>query len=87
MSRIKSSDTRPEMQVRSLLHRLGYRYALHRRDLPGVPDLVFPSGRKIVLVQGCFYPGRFLNPGDGSAHSELHLELPWHRLALPSAGL
>lgn len=55
MSRIKSSDTRPEMQVRRLLHRLGYRYALHRRDLPGVPDLVFPSRRKIIFVQGCFW--------------------------------
>jgi DNA mismatch endonuclease (patch repair protein) len=55
MSRIRSSDTRPEMQVRRLLHGLGYRYVLHRRDLPGVPDLVFPSRRKIVFVQGCFW--------------------------------
>jgi DNA mismatch endonuclease, patch repair protein len=55
MSRIRCSDTRPEMPVRRLLHRLGYRYALHRRDLPGVPDLVFPSRRKIVFIQGCFW--------------------------------
>ena len=55
MSRIKSCDTRPEMQVRRLLHGLGYRYILHLRDLPGVPDLVFPSRRKIVPVQGCFW--------------------------------
>ncbi|MFZ0320420.1 MAG: DNA mismatch endonuclease Vsr, partial [Candidatus Sulfotelmatobacter sp.] len=55
MSRIRSSDTGPEMQVRHLLHRLGYRYALHRRDLPGVPDLVFTSRRKVVLVHGCFW--------------------------------
>ncbi|MGA8764048.1 MAG: DNA mismatch endonuclease Vsr [Candidatus Sulfotelmatobacter sp.] len=55
MSRIRSCDTRPEMQVRRLLHGIGYRYVLHRRDLPGVPDLVFPSRRKIVLVQGCFW--------------------------------
>ena len=55
MSRIRSSDTRPEMQVRRLLHGLGYRYVLHRRDLPGAPDLVFPSRRKIVFVQGCFW--------------------------------
>lgn len=54
-SRIRSSDTRPEMQVRRLLHRLGYRYVLHRRDLPGVPDLVFPSRRKIVFIHGCFW--------------------------------
>ena len=55
MGRIRSSDTRPEMHVRRLLHRLGYRYVLHRRDLPGVPDLVFPSRKKIVFVQGCFW--------------------------------
>jgi DNA mismatch endonuclease (patch repair protein) len=55
MSRIRSTDTQPEMQVRRLLHGLGYRYALHRRDLPGVPDLVFPSRSKIVFVQGCFW--------------------------------
>jgi DNA mismatch endonuclease (patch repair protein) len=55
MSRIRSSDTRPEMQIRRLLHGLGYRYVLHRRDLPGVPDLVFPSRRKIIFIQGCFW--------------------------------
>jgi len=55
MSRIKSSDTLPEMQIRRLLHRLGYRYVLHRRDLPGAPDLVFPTRRKIVFVHGCFW--------------------------------
>ena len=55
MSRIRSSDTQPEMQIRRLLHGLGYRYILHKRDLPGVPDLVFPSRRKIVFIQGCFW--------------------------------
>jgi DNA mismatch endonuclease, patch repair protein len=55
MSRIRSTDTHPEMLVRRLLHGLGYRYALHRRDLPGVPDLVFPSRRKVILVHGCFW--------------------------------
>jgi DNA mismatch endonuclease, patch repair protein len=50
-----SNDTRPKMQVRRLLHGLGYRYVLHRRDLPGVPDLVFPSRRKIVFVHGRFW--------------------------------
>ncbi|SRR5581483_409859 len=55
MSRIRSSDTGPEMQVRRMLHALGYRYALHRRDLPGVPDLVFPSRRKIIFIHGCFW--------------------------------
>jgi len=55
MSRIRSVNTKPEMLVRRLLHGIGYRYALHRRDLPGVPDLVFPSRRKIIFVQGCFW--------------------------------
>jgi DNA mismatch endonuclease (patch repair protein) len=43
------------MQVRRLLHGLGYRYVLHRRDLPGVPDLVFPSRKTIIFVHGCFW--------------------------------
>jgi len=55
MARIRSKDTKPEMLIRRMLHRLGYRYALHRRDLPGAPDLVFPARRKIILVHGCFW--------------------------------
>lgn len=55
MSRIRSKDTKPEMLIRRMLHRLGYRYSLHRRDLPGAPDLVFPSRRKVILVHGCFW--------------------------------
>ncbi len=55
MSRIRNRNTRPEMIVRSLAHRLGYRFRLHRKDLPGKPDLVFPSRRKVVFVHGCFF--------------------------------
>jgi DNA mismatch endonuclease, patch repair protein len=55
MSRIRGKDTRPEMIVRRLLHNAGYRYRLHRRDLPGKPDLVFVSRRSVVLVHGCFW--------------------------------
>jgi len=55
MSRIRNRDTRPEMVVRSMVHRMGYRYRLHRKDLPGKPDLVFPSRRRIIFVQGCFF--------------------------------
>jgi DNA mismatch endonuclease (patch repair protein) len=55
MSRIRNRNTRPEMVVRSLTHRMGYRYRLHRKDLPGRPDLVFPSRRKIIFVHGCFF--------------------------------
>lgn len=57
MSRIKSKNTKPEITVRSLLHRLGYRFRLHKRDLPGCPDIVLPRYRKIILVQGCFWHG------------------------------
>ncbi len=57
MSRIRSKDTRPEMAVRSLLHRMGFRFRIHRKDLPGRPDIVLPRHRKIVLIQGCFWHG------------------------------
>ena len=57
MSRIRSKDTKPEMAVRRLLHGLGYRYVLHDTRLPGKPDLVFPSRRKVVFVHGCFWHG------------------------------
>lgn len=57
MRRVKGKDTRPEMQVRRLLHAAGYRYRLHRRDLPGTPDLAFPGRRKAVFVHGCFWHG------------------------------
>ncbi len=55
MARVTSTDTKPEMTVRRLLHGLGYRYRLHRADLPGRPDLTFPSRRKVVFVNGCFW--------------------------------
>jgi DNA mismatch endonuclease (patch repair protein) len=55
MSSIRKKDTRPEMIVRKLVHAMGYRFRLHRSDLPGTPDLVFPSRRKIIQVQGCFW--------------------------------
>jgi len=51
----RAKDTKPELMVRRLLFRLGYRFRLHRRDLPGTPDLVFPSRRKAVFVHGCFW--------------------------------
>ncbi|WP_082517562.1 very short patch repair endonuclease [Variovorax sp. Root318D1] len=57
MSRIRSKDTKPELAVRSILHGLGYRFRLHRKDLPGHPDIVLPRHRKIILVQGCFWHG------------------------------
>lgn len=55
MARIGGKDTAPEMSVRRLLHSLGYRYRLYRRDLPGTPDIVFPARRKVIFVHGCFW--------------------------------
>lgn len=55
MSGIRSKNTRPEIKVRSLLHQFGYRFRIHRRDLPGNPDIVMPKYRRIIFVQGCFW--------------------------------
>ncbi|MGI0527307.1 very short patch repair endonuclease [Rhizobium giardinii] len=55
MSRIRSKDTGPEMTVRRFIHSLGYRYRLHRKDLPGKPDIVLGSRRKIIEVRGCYW--------------------------------
>lgn len=57
MSRVKGKNTKPEIAVRSLLHRMGYRFRLHRRDLPGCPDVVLPKHRKVIFVHGCFWHG------------------------------
>ena len=55
MRAIRSRDMKPEMVVRKLIHGMGYRYRLHRSDLPGKPDLVFPSRKKVIFVHGCFW--------------------------------
>lgn len=55
MRRIRSKDMKPEMVVRRLAHGMGYRYRLHRRDLPGKPDLVFGPRRAVIFVHGCFW--------------------------------
>lgn len=55
MALVRNKDTKPEIAVRRLVHRLGYRYRLHRRDLPGCPDLVFPSRRAVIFINGCFW--------------------------------
>ncbi|MGA0533487.1 very short patch repair endonuclease [Hansschlegelia sp. KR7-227] len=57
MRAVKGRDTRPEMVVRRAAHALGYRFRLHRKDLPGSPDLVFPSRKKAIFVHGCFWHG------------------------------
>ena len=55
MSQIRNKNTRPEILVRSIVHRMGYRYALHRKDLPGHPDIVLVRHKKIIFVHGCFW--------------------------------
>ncbi|MCX6827710.1 MAG: DNA mismatch endonuclease Vsr [candidate division Zixibacteria bacterium] len=55
MSRIRGGHTKPEIFLRRLLWHCGYRYRLHRKDLPGTPDIVFPSRKKVILVHGCFW--------------------------------
>jgi DNA mismatch endonuclease (patch repair protein) len=55
MSRICNKDTKPERAVRSLLHRVGYRFSLRRTDLPGKPDIVMPKHKTVVFVHGCFW--------------------------------
>jgi|SRR5271155_5455512 len=55
MSRVRSIDTRAELTVRRIAHALGYRFRVYRRDLPGTPDLVFPSRRVALFVNGCFW--------------------------------
>lgn len=55
MARVRSKDTQPELNVRRLVHGLGYRYALHRPDLPGKPDLVLPKHGAVIFISGCFW--------------------------------
>jgi DNA mismatch endonuclease (patch repair protein) len=55
MGRVRGKDTKPELVVRRAAHRLGYRFRLHRKGLPGMPDLIFPSRRKAIFVHGCWW--------------------------------
>ncbi|MBN1902753.1 DNA mismatch endonuclease Vsr [Candidatus Sumerlaeota bacterium] len=63
MQSVKSEDTKPEIKIRKLIFSLGYRYRLHRKDLPGKPDIVFPSRKKIIFVHGCFWHGHNCRSG------------------------
>lgn len=63
MSAVGHKDTGPEMVVRRLLHRLGYRYRLHAKELPGKPDIVFRPRRKAIFVHGCFWQGHGCSKG------------------------
>tara|TARA_R110002072_G_scaffold302300_2_gene484640 strand:+ start:104 stop:508 length:405 start_codon:yes stop_codon:yes gene_type:complete len=63
MQSVKTQDTGPEMIVRRMLHSHGYRYRLHRKDLPGRPDIVFKGRRKAIFVNGCFWHGHGCSKG------------------------
>ena len=76
MRRVRAKDTKPEMAVRSLVHRMGFRYRLHRRELPGNPDLVFPRLRKVIFVHGCFWHGHCCRSGQNRPRSNKGYWLP-----------
>ena len=69
MARVKGKDTRPERAVRSLLHAMGYRFRLHRRDLPGSPDIVLPGRSAVIFVHGCFWHGHGCKRGSRAPKS------------------
>jgi len=76
MSRIRAKDTKPELVVRRLIHSLGYRYRLHKRDLPGWPDVVFSSRHAVIFVHGCFWHRHNCDAGARSPKSRLTYWLP-----------
>lgn len=66
MQSVKTKHTKPELTVRKALFAAGYRFRLHRRDLPGSPDIIFPGRRKVIFVHGCFWHGHECPKGRGS---------------------
>lgn len=71
MSKIRSKDTCPEMIVRRIAHRMGYRFRLHSKELPGKPDLVFPRFRSVVFVNGCFWHWHICRNGKRTPKSNI----------------
>lgn len=76
MRSVHSENTKPEMLVRRLVHGMGYRYRLHQKDLPGNPDLVFSSRRKVFFVHGCFWHGHSCSRGKKRPKTN---EEYWHK--------
>ena len=64
MRAVKGRDTAPELFVRRIVHQMGFRFRLHRKDLPGKPDLVFPRLKKVIFVHGCFWHGHRCKRGN-----------------------
>lgn len=76
MSRIRGKDTKPEIAVRKIIHNLGYRYSLHKKNLPGCPDIVLSSHQKIIFVNGCWWHRHNCKLGRRSPKSHLSYWLP-----------
>jgi DNA mismatch endonuclease (patch repair protein) len=76
MSRIRKTDTAPEIVVRKIIHNLGYRYRLYKNDLPGCPDIVLPIHRKIIFVNGCWWHSHNCRLGHRKPKSRLDYWLP-----------
>jgi DNA mismatch endonuclease, patch repair protein len=76
MRRIRKKDTKPELLVRRLVHRLGYRFRPHRHDLPGTPDIAFPSRSKVIFVNGCFWHQHECKLGSKQPRSNREYWLP-----------
>ena len=76
MSRIRKTDTNPELLVRRIVYRLGYRFRLYRKDLPGCPDIVLPKHKKIIFVHGCWWHRHNCKFGRRSPKSRLKYWLP-----------
>ena len=76
MRRVKSENTKPEMAIRRLVHRMGYRYRLHRKDLPGKPDMVFPGKKKIIFIHGCFWHGHNCRAGRNKPRTNTDYWIP-----------
>ncbi len=76
MRRVRGKDTQPEIAVRRLIHRQGFRFRLHSRELPGNPDLVFPSRGKVIFVHGCFWHGHGCRAGLNRPGSNVDYWLP-----------
>ncbi|MBZ5583390.1 MAG: DNA mismatch endonuclease Vsr [Acidobacteriia bacterium] len=76
MRRVQARDTKPEMLVRSLVHRMGLRFSAHRSDLPGKPDLVFPCRAKVIFVHGCFWHGHNCRSGRNRPSSNQDYWIP-----------
>lgn len=76
MRRVHGKHTAPEMAVRRMVHGMGFRYALHRADLPGNPDLVFPCRRKVIFVHGCFWHGHACRAGRNRPSSNRDYWIP-----------